>query len=44
VVHQTSEVRPEKVAALQEPVQNGTYEVDSLKVANRIITEVLQEK
>ena len=44
MVHQTSEVRAEKVAALQEPVQNGTYEVDSLKVANRIIAEVLQEK
>ena len=44
VVQQTSEVRPEKVAALQEPVRNGTYEVDSLKVANRIIAEVLQEK
>ncbi|MEJ2070041.1 MAG: flagellar biosynthesis anti-sigma factor FlgM [Syntrophobacterales bacterium] len=44
VVHQTPDVRPEKVAALQEPVQNGTYEVDSLKVANRIIAEGLQEK
>ena len=44
VVHQTSEVRAEKVAALQEPVQNGTYEVDSLKVANRMIADVLQEK
>ena len=44
VVQQTSEVRPEKVAALQEAVRNGTYEVDSLKVANRIIAEVLQEK
>lgn len=44
VVYQTPEVRPEKVSALQEPVQNGTYEVDSLKVANRLITEIIQEK
>ena len=44
VVYQTPEVRPEKVAALQEAVQSGTYEVDSLKVANRLITEIIQDK
>jgi negative regulator of flagellin synthesis FlgM len=44
VVYQTPEVRSEKVSALQESVQGGTYEVDSLKVANRLITEIIQEK
>lgn len=44
VVYQTPEVRSEKVSALQESVQDGTYEVDSLKVANRLITEIIQEK
>jgi negative regulator of flagellin synthesis FlgM len=44
VVYQTPEVRSEKVSALQESVQGGTYEVDTLKVANRLITEIIQEK
>jgi negative regulator of flagellin synthesis FlgM len=44
VVYQTPEVRPEKVSALQESVQSGAYEVDSLQVANRLITEIIQEK
>ncbi len=44
VVYQTPEVRPEKVAALQDPVQSGTYEVDSQKVANSLITGMIQEK
>jgi negative regulator of flagellin synthesis FlgM len=44
VVYHTPDVRPEKVAALQEAVQQGTYQVDSKKVANRLITEILLEK
>jgi flagellar biosynthesis anti-sigma factor FlgM len=44
VVYQTSEVRPEKVSALKDPVQQGTYEVDSQKVANSLITGMIQEK
>ena len=44
VVYQTPEVRQEKVSALQEPVQKGTYEVDSLQVANRMITDTILEK
>ncbi len=44
VVYQTPEVRPEKVAALSESVQEGTYEVDSQKVANSLIAEIIQEK
>ncbi len=44
VVYQTSEVRPDKVAALKDPVQQGTYEVDSQKVANSLISGMIQEK
>jgi negative regulator of flagellin synthesis FlgM len=44
VAYQTLEVRPEKVAALEEPVQQGTYEVDSKKVANSLIATIIQEK
>ena len=44
VVYQTPEVRAEKVSALKDPVQQGTYEVDSQKVANSLITEMIKEK
>ncbi len=44
IVYQTPEVRPEKVAGLKDPVQQGTYEVDSQKVANSMITGMIQEK
>jgi len=44
VVYQTPEVRPEKVAALQEAVEQGAYEVDSTKVANSLITGIILEK
>jgi len=44
IVYQTPEVRPEKVAELKDPVQQGTYEVDSQKVANSMITGMIQEK
>jgi negative regulator of flagellin synthesis FlgM len=44
VAYQTPEVRPEKVAALQDSVQQGTYEVDSTKVANSLIAGIIQEK
>ena len=43
-MYQTPEVRPEKVAALQDPVQSGTYEVDSEKVANNVIAGMILEK
>ncbi len=33
------EVRADKVAALREQVQNGTYQVDSKKVAEGILKE-----
>lgn len=44
VVYQTPEVRPGKVARLKEAVEEGAYEVDARKVANRIITEELLRK
>jgi len=44
VVYQTPEVRPEKVAGLQEAVQQGAYEVDSQKVANSLIAGIILEK
>ena len=44
VVYQTPEVRPEKVAAVQDAVQEGTYEVDTKKVANKVIANAILEK
>lgn len=44
VVYQTDEVRPEKVAAVQDAVQQGTYEVDTKKVANKVIANAILEK
>ncbi len=44
VIANTSEVRPEKVMALQDAVQKGTYEVDSHKVASSLIANLLQER
>jgi flagellar biosynthesis anti-sigma factor FlgM len=41
IVQQTPEVRPEKVAALQEALKQGTYEIDPRKLANRLIAELL---
>jgi negative regulator of flagellin synthesis FlgM len=44
VIYQAPEVRSEKVAAVQDSVDQGTYEVDSQKVANKLITEMITEK
>lgn len=44
VVYQTPEVRPEKVAAVQEAVEQGTYQVDTKKVANKVIANAILEK
>ncbi len=40
VVYQTPEVRPEKVAPLQEAIEAGTYEIDSEKLADILIEEL----
>lgn len=44
VVYQTPEVRPEKVAALKDAIEQGTYQVETRKVANKLLVELLQEK
>ncbi len=44
VIAQTPEVRAEKVAAIKNAVQNGTYQVDSRQVANSMIAQMLQER
>jgi negative regulator of flagellin synthesis FlgM len=44
VVAETPEVRPEKVLAVRDSVEQGTYEVDTQKVADKLIVEMLLEK
>jgi len=40
-MYQTPEVRPEKVAAIKEALDQGTYEIDSRKLANLLIAELI---
>ncbi len=44
IVQATPEVRPEKVLALKDSVEQGTYTVDTTQVANRLIVEMLTEQ
>ncbi len=44
VVYQTPEVRPEKVAQVKEAIESGTYEIDSEKVADKIIEELFPKR
>jgi negative regulator of flagellin synthesis FlgM len=44
IAQATPEVRPEKVLALKDSVDQGTYTVDSAKVADKLITAMLTEK
>jgi negative regulator of flagellin synthesis FlgM len=41
IISATPEVRPEKVAALKEAIDQGTYEIDIRKLANTLITKLL---
>jgi flagellar biosynthesis anti-sigma factor FlgM len=43
LIEATPEIRPEKVAPLKEAVEQGTYEVDTRKLANALITKLLLE-
>ena len=43
VVYQTPEVRREKVAQVQEAIEAGTYEIDSGKLADILIEELLSK-
>jgi len=41
IIDATPEVRTEKVAALKKAIENGTYSVDSRKLANSILAQIL---
>jgi flagellar biosynthesis anti-sigma factor FlgM len=40
VIHQMPEIRTDKVEALKKAIQEGSYQVDSLKVAGKILEEI----
>ncbi len=42
VATEASDVRTEKVAALREQVQNGTYKIDNNRIAEGILKEDVQ--
>jgi flagellar biosynthesis anti-sigma factor FlgM len=44
IVYQTPEVRPEKVARLKEAIDQGTYEIDSEKLAEILTEELLGKR
>lgn len=44
IVQETPEVRQEKILALKDSIEHGTYTVDTTKVANKLIVEMLTEK
>ena len=40
IIHQMPEIRTDKVEALKKAIQEGTYQVDSLKIAGKILEEI----
>jgi negative regulator of flagellin synthesis FlgM len=40
VINQMPEIRTDKVEALKKAIQEGSYQVDSLKVAGKILEEI----
>ena len=44
IVYRTPEVRPEKVARLKEAIDQGTYEIDSEKLAEILSEELLGKR
>jgi flagellar biosynthesis anti-sigma factor FlgM len=44
IVDQTPEIRPEKVAAIQQALEEGRYEIDARKLANILLAEWLLER
>lgn len=43
IIEETPDIREEKVARLREAIRNGTYVVDSCKIAEKIIDESLMQ-
>ena len=41
IVDATPEIRPEKVEPLREAVEQGTYEIDTRKLANCLIAKII---
>lgn len=41
IIAQTPEVRPERVAALRQALQQGTYRINPRKLANILILKLL---
>ena len=41
VIYQTPDVRRDKVASLKEAVEQGTYDIDSRRLANKIIAKLI---
>ncbi len=44
IIYRTPEVRPEKVARLKEAIDQGVYKIDSGKLADRIIAELIRKR
>jgi negative regulator of flagellin synthesis FlgM len=40
VIHQMPEIRKDKIEALKKTIQEGRYQIDSLKVAEKILEEI----
>jgi negative regulator of flagellin synthesis FlgM len=40
VIQQMPEIRTDKVAALRKAIEDGSYQVDSLKIAGKILEEI----
>jgi anti-sigma28 factor (negative regulator of flagellin synthesis) len=44
IVYQTPPLRPEKLAAFKEALEQGAYEIDSRKLANILIAELILKR
>jgi len=44
IVYQTPPLRPEKLAACKEALEQGAYEIDSRKLANILIAELILKR
>lgn len=44
IVYQTPPLRPEKLVACKEALEQGAYEIDSRKLANILIAELILKR